>query len=81
MTDIVAAKLKINDFFSGTRPVWNAGVAETVYDVARCWETISQKYCQSCLKIGYTNLQSCPPGSDGSTVDVGCFLRFSDDTR
>lgn len=79
LTDLEAITPKINGFFSATtRPVSTVGVTETVYAVAQCWETISQKDCQSCLTIGYNNIQSCPPGSDGSTVDSGCFLRYSD---
>lgn len=79
ITDIVAATPKINGFFSAiTRPVPNVGTKGRVYAVAQCWETISQKDCEICLTTGATNLQSCPPGSDGSTVDAGCFLRYSD---
>ncbi|KAK1401911.1 hypothetical protein POM88_001516 [Heracleum sosnowskyi] len=39
---------------------------------------LSQKDCHNCLTIGYNNIKSCPPGSEGSSADAGCFLRYSD---
>lgn len=79
MTNLVAVTPKIDGFFAATtRPVFNGGVTTTVYAVAQCIETISQKDCQSCLTTGYNNIQSCPPASGGSSVDAGCFLRYSD---
>ncbi|XP_063940617.1 cysteine-rich receptor-like protein kinase 3 isoform X2 [Daucus carota subsp. sativus] len=79
MTDLVAATPKINGYFAATtRPVSSGGVTSKVYAAAQCVETISQKDCQSCLTIAYNNLQNCPPGSEGSSADAGCFLRYSD---
>ncbi|KAK1401899.1 Cysteine-rich receptor-like protein kinase 2 [Heracleum sosnowskyi] len=79
ITDLVAATPKINGFFAATtRPVLNGGATATVYAVAQCIETISRKDCQSCLTIGYNNIQSCPPASEASSADAGCFLRYSD---
>lgn len=77
--DLVAATPKINGYFAATtRPVLSGGVTAKVYAAAQCVETISQKDCHSCLTIGYNNLQSCPPGAEGSSADAGCFLRYSD---
>lgn len=79
ITDLVAATPKINGFFAATtRPVLNGAATATVYAVAQCIETISRKDCQSCLTIGYNNIQSCPPASEASSADAGCFLRYSD---
>ncbi|KAL8155626.1 cold-responsive protein kinase 1-like [Apium graveolens] len=79
ITDLVAATPKINGFFAATtRPVLHGGATATVYAVAQCIETISRKDCQSCLTIGYNNIQSCPPASEASSADAGCFLRYSD---
>ncbi|WOH15086.1 hypothetical protein DCAR_0934621 [Daucus carota subsp. sativus] len=79
LTDLVAATPKIKGFFAATtRPVLNGGATGSVYAVAQCIETISRKDCQSCLTIGYNNIQSCPPASEASSADAGCFLRYSD---
>lgn len=79
ITDLVAATPKIHGYFAATtRPVFSGGVTSKVYAAAQCVETISQKDCHSCLTIGYNNLQSCPPGAEGSSADAGCFLRYSD---
>lgn len=79
ITDLVSVTPKIDGFFTATtRPVFNGDATTTVYAVAQCIETISQKDCQSCLTTGYSNIQSCPPASGGSSVDAGCFLRYSD---
>lgn len=79
IADLVSVIPKIDGFFAATtRPVFNGDMTTTVYAVAQCVETISQKDCQSCLTTGYSNIQSCPPASGGSSVDAGCFLRYSD---
>ncbi|KAK1401907.1 Cysteine-rich RLK (RECEPTOR-like protein kinase) 42 [Heracleum sosnowskyi] len=79
ITDLVSVTPKIDGFFAATtRPVFNGGVTTTVYAVAQCIENISQKDCQSCLRTGYSNIKSCPPASGGSSVDAGCFIRYSD---
>ncbi|WOH15104.1 hypothetical protein DCAR_0934641 [Daucus carota subsp. sativus] len=79
ITDLASATPKIDGFFAATtRPVLSGGATTTVYAVAQCIETISQKDCQSCLTTAYNNIQSCPPASDGSSADAGCFLRYSD---
>ena len=79
LTDLVAATPKIKGFFAATtRPVLNGGATGSVYAVAQCVETISRKDCESCLTIGYNNIQSCPPASEASSADAGCFLRYSD---
>ncbi|KAK1401904.1 Cysteine-rich receptor-like protein kinase [Heracleum sosnowskyi] len=79
ITDLVEATPKINGFFAATtRPVFHGSGTVTVYAVAQCIETISQKDCQNCLKSGYINIQSCPPASEGSSLDANCFLRYSD---
>ncbi|KAK1401905.1 Cysteine-rich RLK (RECEPTOR-like protein kinase) 42 [Heracleum sosnowskyi] len=79
ITDLVSATPKIDGFFAATtRPVSSGGVTMRVYAVAQCMETISPKDCQSCLTTAYNNIQICPPASGASSVDAGCFLRYSD---
>ncbi|XP_017226088.2 plasmodesmata-located protein 8 [Daucus carota subsp. sativus] len=81
ITDLVEATPKIKGFFSVTkRPVFYGSRMSTVNAVAQCIETISQKDCHNCLKSGYMNIQSCPPASEGSSLDANCFLRYSDTT-
>ncbi|XVE89281.1 hypothetical protein DITRI_Ditri19aG0190100 [Diplodiscus trichospermus] len=50
----------------------------TVYGVAQCAETVDERGCKQCLEVAYSNIQRCPPDSDGRAVDTGCFLRYSD---
>ncbi|KAL1802984.1 hypothetical protein ACET3Z_031631 [Daucus carota] len=79
ITDLVSTTPRIDGFFAATtRPVSSGGATMTVYAVAQCIETISQKDCQSCLTTTSNNIQSCPPASEGSATDAGCFLRNSE---
>ncbi|KAL6963300.1 hypothetical protein U1Q18_049063 [Sarracenia purpurea var. burkii] len=77
LTDLESATPRINGFYAAaTRQA--AGGGPTVYAVAQCADTVSASGCESCLKVAYGNIQSCPPDSDGRAVDAGCFLRYSD---
>ncbi|KAK2980776.1 hypothetical protein RJ640_009561 [Escallonia rubra] len=77
LTDLVSATPRINGFYAATtRGVTGSGA--TVYAVAQCAETVSQSGCQDCLVVAHSNIQSCPPRAEGSAIDSGCFLRYSD---
>ncbi|KAK3004105.1 hypothetical protein RJ639_018242 [Escallonia herrerae] len=77
LTDLVSATPRINGFYAATtRGVTDSGA--TVYAVAQCAETVSQSGCQDCLAVAHSNIQSCPPRAEGSAIDSGCFLRYSD---
>lgn len=79
LTDLVAATPKISGYFAATtRPVPSRGATTTIYAVAQCVETINREDCKTCLTIGYNNIRYCPPASEGSSADTGCFLRYSD---
>ncbi|KAK1377483.1 putative cysteine-rich receptor-like protein kinase 3-like [Heracleum sosnowskyi] len=79
LTDIAAATPKIKNYFAAAkRQVFSSGITLTVYAAAQCVETISLSDCGNCLTRVYTNLQTCLPQSGGSSVEAGCFLRYSD---
>ncbi|XBI23698.1 hypothetical protein VPH35_048879 [Triticum aestivum] len=49
-----------------------------VYAMAQCVETVGAGGCAQCLEVASSNIDLCPPNSDGRAVDVGCFMRYSD---
>lgn len=65
-------------FAAATKQVFGAGTASTIYAYAQCAQTVSRSVCRNCLSVAYENIQSCPPRAGGSSVDAGCFLRYSD---
>ncbi|KAF9611544.1 hypothetical protein IFM89_032944 [Coptis chinensis] len=75
LSDLVAATPRINGFFAASNVT---GGGTDVYAIAQCARTVSQTGCTDCLKVAYTNIESCPPDSEGRAVDAGCFLRYSD---
>ncbi|XP_074339843.1 cysteine-rich receptor-like protein kinase 2 [Apium graveolens] len=79
LMDIAAATPKIKDYSAAAkRQVINSGTTSTVYAAAQCVETISPSDCRDCLTRVYTSLQTCLPQPGGSSVEPGCFLRYSD---
>ncbi|KAK1386347.1 Cysteine-rich receptor-like protein kinase 3 [Heracleum sosnowskyi] len=81
ITDLIAATPKIKSFFAASkRQVFDGGptAIATVYVVAQCVQNISRSDCDTCLSRAYINVQICPPLAGGSSVDAGCFLRYSD---
>nr|XP_011469259.1 PREDICTED: cysteine-rich receptor-like protein kinase 3 isoform X2 [Fragaria vesca subsp. vesca] len=75
--DLQVATSNINGFFTASNVVVSGSANTTIYGVAQCAETTSQIGCLDCLKVAYTNVQSCLPDTDGRAVDAGCFLRYS----
>ncbi|KAK1391410.1 Cold-responsive protein [Heracleum sosnowskyi] len=81
ITDLITATPKIKSFFAALkRQFFDGGptAIATVYVVAQCVENISRSDCHTCLSRAYINVQPCPPRAGGSSVDAGCFLRYSD---
>ncbi|KAK8631825.1 hypothetical protein V6N13_028603 [Hibiscus sabdariffa] len=81
LADLQVATPKINGYFAATKKeVVGGGSAgnATVYGVAQCIETISESGCRDCMQVVNTDIQRCPPNTDGRAMDVGCFLRYSD---
>jgi len=48
-----------------------------IYAVAQCVETATEDKCLSCMQIGFNNLESCLPNTEGRAYDAGCFMRYS----
>ncbi|KAK7243804.1 hypothetical protein RIF29_38616 [Crotalaria pallida] len=75
LEDLQIATPKINGFFAATKTQVAGG---TIYAIAQCVETASESGCLDCLKVGYNNIQSCLPNTDGRAFDAGCFMRYSE---
>ncbi|KAL5225043.1 hypothetical protein ABZP36_011682 [Zizania latifolia] len=54
-----------------------AAVSGSVYAAAQCVETVGEGGCAQCLEVAMSNIDLCPPNSDGRAVDAGCFMRYS----
>ncbi|KAG8092013.1 hypothetical protein GUJ93_ZPchr0012g19018 [Zizania palustris] len=54
-----------------------AAVSGSVYAAAQCVETVGEGGCAQCLGVAMSNINLCPPNSDGRAVDAGCFMRYS----
>ncbi|KAK1401894.1 cysteine-rich receptor-like protein kinase 2 [Heracleum sosnowskyi] len=79
LMDLEAATPKTNGLFAAaTQRVHGAGTDATIYAVAQCARTVSPSVCSKCLSVANRNVQHCPPQAGGSSVDAGCFLRYSD---
>ncbi|KAL8155614.1 hypothetical protein AgCh_000851 [Apium graveolens] len=79
LRDLEIATPKTNGFFAAaTRRIHASGTDSTIYAVAQCAQTVSQRVCRNCLSVANRNIQNCPPQAGGSSVDAGCFLRYSD---
>ncbi|KAL9320205.1 hypothetical protein ACSQ67_012044 [Phaseolus vulgaris] len=73
--DIQRATPKTKGFYAATKTEVAGGSA--IYAVAQCVETATEDKCLSCMQVGYNNLQSCLPKTEGRTYDAGCFMRYS----
>lgn len=79
LRDLEIATPKTNGLFAAaTKGIHGAGTDSTIYAVAQCARTVSQSVCRNCLSVANTNVKNCPPQAGGSSVDAGCFLRYSD---
>ncbi|KAJ6777454.1 PROMASTIGOTE SURFACE ANTIGEN PROTEIN PSA [Salix koriyanagi] len=77
LSDLQIASPKIPGFFATSKKEV-VGENSVVYGVTQCVETISKAGCQDCLTVAYADLQTCFPDADGRSINVGCFLRYSD---
>ncbi|XP_059670732.1 cysteine-rich receptor-like protein kinase 46 [Cornus florida] len=77
LADLEIATPKISGFFAATKREV-AGGSAAVYAVAQCAETLTENGCKDCLNVSFPNIQSCSPYTDGSAIDIGCFLRYSE---
>nr|TKS07848.1 hypothetical protein D5086_0000108880 [Populus alba] len=77
LSDLKIASPKIPGFFATSKKEV-VGANSVVYGVTQCVETISKAGCQDCLTVASADLQTCFPDADGRSINVGCFLRYSD---
>ncbi|XP_027931030.1 cold-responsive protein kinase 1-like [Vigna unguiculata] len=75
IADIQTATPKTKGFYAATKTQVADGTA--IYAVAQCVETATEDKCLSCMQVGYNNLQSCLPNTEGRAYDAGCFMRYS----
>ncbi|KAG6477757.1 cold-responsive protein kinase 1-like [Zingiber officinale] len=71
--DLIAATPRIQNFFA-------AAEREGVFAVAQCVETVSEEGCEQCLATAVNDVMLCLPRADGRALDVGCFMRYSDES-
>ena len=77
LEDLQTATPKIPGFFAATK-TQVVGTGNAIYAIAQCAETVTQSGCLDCLTVGFTNIQSCFPNTDGRAFDAGCFMRYSE---
>ncbi|KAK7305608.1 hypothetical protein VNO77_43514 [Canavalia gladiata] len=75
LMDLQIATPKIKGVYAATKTQVPGG--DAIYAIAQCVETTSEPNCQNCLQVGFNNLQSCLPNTDGRAYDAGCFMRYS----
>lgn len=81
LADLQTATPRIDGYFAATKKEvvgGGTGISATVYGVAQCIETITESGCRECMQVVTSDIQRCPPNTNGRAVDVGCFLRYSD---
>ncbi|WVY95507.1 hypothetical protein V8G54_034595 [Vigna mungo] len=66
---------KMKGFYAATKTTMAGG--DAIYAVAQCVETAAENDCLRCMQVGYNNLQSCLPNTEGRAYDAGCFMRYS----
>ncbi|XP_021300907.1 putative receptor-like protein kinase At4g00960 isoform X1 [Herrania umbratica] len=80
LADLQTATPRIDGYFAATKKEvvgGSTGISATVYGVAQCIETITESGCRECMQVVTSDIQRCPPNTNGRAVDVGCFLRYS----
>lgn len=63
-------------FMQLLRHKWHL-VVGAIYAVAQCVETTTETDCLKCMQVGYNNLHTCPPNTEGRAYDAGYFMRYS----
>ncbi|XP_072092884.1 cysteine-rich receptor-like protein kinase 2 [Arachis hypogaea] len=77
LMNLQTATPKIKGFYAATKTQLANNNGGAIYAVAQCVETATQSDCLACMNVGYNNLQTCLPNSDGRAYDAGCFMRYS----
>ncbi|KAI3519031.1 hypothetical protein L1887_08004 [Cichorium endivia] len=77
LSDIKDATPKTTDFYvASTRQIATGN--GTVYAIAQCVENTSQSICRNCINAAYTALSNCLPNTEGRSIYMGCFARYSE---
>ncbi|KAH1226320.1 Cysteine-rich receptor-like protein kinase 2 [Glycine max] len=75
LNDLQLATPKTKGFYAATKTKVDGDRA--IYAIAQCVESATQTKCLDCMQVGFNNLQSCLPNTDGTAYDAGCFMRYS----
>nr|XP_043608411.1 cold-responsive protein kinase 1-like [Erigeron canadensis] len=77
LSGVMAATPRTSDFYvASTRQ--DSSSNATVYAIAQCVLNTSQDVCQNCINTAYNNLYTCIPLTQGRTIDLGCYMRYSE---
>ncbi|KAM5572009.1 cysteine-rich receptor-like protein kinase 1 [Rosa sericea] len=75
--DVIGNLTKKAEGNEGFAVVGQRGGVESVYALAQCWRTISEKGCRDCLEEAGKILRGCLPGKQGRAMLAGCYMRYS----
>ncbi|KAG2395075.1 Cysteine-rich receptor-like protein [Vigna angularis] len=75
LMELQTTTAKTKGFYAATKTEVAGGSA--IYAIAQCVETATEDDCLQCMTVGYNNLQSCLPNTEGRAYDAGCFVRYS----
>ena len=79
LLDIKDATPKTTNFYvASTRQNTNGNGNGTVYAIAQCIQNITEGICQNCINAAYTSLSNCLPNTEGRSIYMGCFARYSE---
>lgn len=77
LADLAAAvPTRPGSFAAVSRAVGGSG--GRVYAVGECRLTVGEAGCRNCLQSAVDNVDGCLPAAEGRGVELGCFMRFSD---
>jgi len=75
LKELQTATPKTKGFYAATKTKLDGGRA--IYHIAQCVEFATETKCLDCMQVGFNNLQSCLPNTDGTAYDACCFMRYS----
>ncbi|XP_019439539.1 PREDICTED: cysteine-rich receptor-like protein kinase 2 [Lupinus angustifolius] len=75
LLNLQIATPRIKGFYAATKTQVGGSA---IYATAQCVETATENDCLACMVVGYNNLQTCLPNTDGRAYDAGCFMRYSE---
>ncbi|KAI3722971.1 hypothetical protein L2E82_34220 [Cichorium intybus] len=77
LSDIRVATPRTFDFYTASKRVL-PGSNATIYAIGQCVKNVSHAICKDCLSTAYNNLYGCLPAGEGRAINVGCFMRYSE---